>query len=152
MAFLHPDDDPLGIAYNIKQSLLSVGSGGVFGLGYMEGKQKLFFLPQAHSDFIFAVVGEELGLIGACAVLLLFLVFLWRGLRTSAKAPDSFGFYLALGITMVVCLQAFINMSVVLALVPTKGIPLPFLSYGGSSFVVMLAAVGILLNVSQQSS
>jgi cell division protein FtsW len=152
MAFLHPDDDPLGIAYNIKQSLLSVGSGGVFGLGYMEGKQKLFFLPQAHTDFIFAVVGEELGLIGACAVLLLFLVFLWRGLRTSAKAPDSFGFYLALGITMVVCLQAFINMSVVLALVPTKGIPLPFLSYGGSSFVVMLAAVGILLNVSQQSS
>jgi cell division protein FtsW len=118
----------------------------------MEGKQKLFFLPQAHTDFIFAVVGEELGLIGACAVLLLFLVFLWRGLRTSAKAPDSFGFYLALGITMVVCLQAFINMSVVLALVPTKGIPLPFLSYGGSSFVVMLAAVGILLNVSQQSS
>jgi cell division protein FtsW len=152
MAFLHPDDDPLGVAYNIKQSLLSVGSGGVFGLGYMEGKQKLFFLPQAHTDFIFAVVGEELGLIGACAVLLLFLIFLWRGLRTSAKAPDSFGFYLALGITMVVCLQAFINMSVVLALVPTKGIPLPFLSYGGSSFVVMLASVGILLNVSQQSS
>jgi cell division protein FtsW len=152
MAFLHPDADPKGAGYHINQSLVSVGSGGIFGLGYMEGKQKLFFLPDGHTDFIFAVVGEELGLIGACAVLLLFLVFLWRGLRTSAKAPDSFGFYLALGITMMVSVQAFINMSVVLALVPTKGIPLPFLSYGGSSFVVMLAAVGILLNVSQQSS
>ena len=93
-----------------------MGSGGIFGLGYMEGKQKLFFLPEAHTDFIFAVVGEELGLIGACAVLLLFSIFLWRGLRTSAKAPDPFGFYLALGITMMVCVQAFINMSVVLAL------------------------------------
>jgi cell division protein FtsW len=152
MAFLHPDADPKGVGYHINQSLLSVGSGGIFGLGYMEGKNKLFFLPDGHTDFIFAVVGEELGLIGACAVLLLFLVFLWRGLRTSAKAPDMFGFYLALGITMMVSVQAFINMSVVLALVPTKGIPLPFLSYGGSSFVVMLAAVGILLNVSQQSS
>jgi cell division protein FtsW len=152
MAFLHPDADPKGIGYHINQSLVTVGSGGIFGLGYMEGKQKLFFLPDGHTDFIFAVVGEELGLIGACAVLLLFLVFLWRGLRTSAKAPDSFGFYLALGITMMVSVQAFINMSVVLGLMPTKGIPLPFLSYGGSSFVVMLAAVGILLNVSQQSS
>jgi len=152
MAFLNPDADPRGAGYHINQSLLSLGSGGIFGLGYMEGKQKLFFLPEAHTDFIFAVVGEELGLIGACAILVLFLVFLWRGLRTSAKAPDTFGFYLALGITMMVCVQAFINMSVVLALMPTKGIPLPFLSYGGSSFVVMLASVGILLNVSQQSS
>jgi cell division protein FtsW len=152
IAFLHPEFDPLGDNYQINQSLVSVGSGGVFGLGYMEGRHKVFFLPDAHTDFIFAVVGEELGLIGACAVLLMFLVFLWRGLRTSAKAPDRFGFYLALGITTMVCVQAFINMSVVLALVPTKGIPLPFLSYGGSSFVVMLAAVGILLNVSQQSS
>jgi cell division protein FtsW len=152
MTFLHPDADPLNTGYHIKQSLLSVGSGGVFGLGYMEGKQKLFYLQAGHTDFIFAVVGEELGLIGACAVLGLFLVFLWRGLRVSAKAPDSFGFYLALAITMMVSIQAFINMSVVLALVPTKGIPLPFLSYGGSSIVVMLAAVGILLNVSQQAS
>jgi len=152
MTFMHPDRDPTGAGFHIKQSLVSVGSGGLFGLGYMEGKQKLFFLSEGHTDFIFAVVGEELGLIGACAVLVLFLVFLWRGLRTSAKAPDTFGFYLALGITMMVCVQAFINMSVVLALVPTKGIALPFLSYGGSSFVVMLAAVGILLNVSQQSS
>jgi len=151
-AFLHPEADPLGKSYHINQSQITVGSGGIFGLGYMAGKQKLFFLPEAHTDFIFAIVGEELGLIGAFAVLLLFLVFLWRGLRTSVNAPDRFGFYLALGITMMVCLQAFINMSVVLALMPTKGIPLPFLSYGGSSFVVMLAAVGILLNVSQQSN
>jgi cell division protein FtsW len=93
-----------------------------------------------------------MGMIGTCAILLMFTIFLWRGLRTSVRAPDSFGFYLALGITLMVCVQAFINMSVVLGLLPTKGIPLPFLSYGGSSFVVMLAAVGILLNVSQQSS
>jgi cell division protein FtsW len=150
-AFLNPEADPLRSGFHIIQSKIAVGSGGIFGLGYMAGKQKLWFLPEGHTDFIFAVVGEELGLIGACTVLLLFLVFLWRGLRTSVKAPDQFGFYLAMGITMMVCVQAFINMSVVLALMPTKGIPLPFLSYGGSSFVVMLAAVGILLNVSQQS-
>jgi len=152
LAFLHPADDPLGISYQINQSLISVGAGGFLGLGYMEGRQKLFYLPEAHTDFIFAVVGEELGLIGTVILLALFLVFLWRGLRTAMRAPDLFGFYLALGIAMMVCLQAFINMSVVLGLMPTKGIPLPFLSYGGSSFIVMLAGVGILLNVSQQSS
>jgi cell division protein FtsW len=151
-AFLHPELDPRGSSFHINQSQISVGSGGIFGLGYMAGKQKLFFLPEGHTDFIFAVVGEELGLIGTCAVLLLFGLFLWRGLRTSVHAPDRFGFYLSVGITMMVCVQAFINMSVVLALMPTKGIPLPFLSYGGSSFVVMLAAAGILLNVSQQSN
>jgi cell division protein FtsW len=152
LAFLDPWEDPLGRGFQIIQSLLSVASGGIAGLGFMEGKQKLFYLPEAHTDFIFAVVGEEMGLIGTCTVLLLFTVFLWRGLRTSMRAPDLFGFYLAIGITMMVCIQAFINMSVVLGLLPTKGIPLPFLSYGGSSFVVMLAGVGILLNVSQQSS
>src|SRR5262245_5383198 len=152
LAFLHPSQDPLGIGYQINQSLLAVGSGGILGFGYMEGKEKLFYLPEAHTDFIFAVVGEEFGLIGTSALLVLFLVFLWRGLRTSSRAPDLFGFYLALGLTMMVCVQAFVNMSVVLGLMPTKGIPLPFLSYGGSSVVVMLAAVGILLNVSQQSN
>lgn len=152
LAFLNPWGDPLGRGFQIIQSLMSVSSGGFLGLGYMEGKQKLFYLPEAHTDFIFAVVGEEIGLIGTCAVLALFILFLWRGLRTSVRAPDLFGFYLALGITMMVCVQAFINMSVVLGILPTKGIPLPFLSYGGSSIVVMLAAVGILLNVSQQSS
>ena len=152
LAFLNPWEEPLGRGFQIIQSLLSVASGGIAGLGFMEGKQKLFYLPEAHTDFIFAVVGEEMGMIGTCAILILFTVFLWRGLRTSLRAPDTFGFYLGLGITMMVCVQAFINMSVVLGLLPTKGIPLPFLSYGGSSFVVMLAAVGILLNVSQQSS
>jgi cell division protein FtsW len=152
LAFLNPWEDPLGRGFQIIQSLLAVASGGVTGLGFMEGRQKLFYLPEAHTDFIFAVVGEETGLIGTCGVLLLFSIFLWRGLRTSVRAQDLFGFYLALGITMMVCVQAFINMSVVLGLLPTKGIPLPFLSYGGSSFVVMLAAVGILLNVSQQAS
>src|SRR6266403_1224855 len=152
LAFLDPWEEPLGRGFQIIQSLISVGAGGVTGLGFMEGKQKLFYLPEAHTDFIFAVVGEELGMIGTYAVLALFVLFLWRGLRASMRAPDLFGFYLALGITMMVCVQAFINMSVVLGLLPTKGIPLPFLSYGGSSFVVMLAAVGILLNVSQQAS
>jgi cell division protein FtsW len=152
LAFLNPWEQPLGRGFQIIQSLLSVASGGVTGLGYMEGRQKLFYLPEAHTDFIFAVVGEELGMIGTCALLCLFTIFFWRGLRTSMRAPDPFGFYLALGITTMVCVQAFINMSMVLSLLPTKGIPLPFLSYGGSSFVVMLAAVGILLNVSQQSS
>src|SRR5467141_2412620 len=152
LAFLDPWEEPLGRGFQIIQSLISVGAGGVTGLGFMEGKQKLFYLPEAHTDLIFAVVGEELGMIGTYAVLALFVLFLWRGLRASMRAPDLFGFYLALGITMMVCVQAFINMSVVLGLLPTKGIPLPFLSYGGSSFVVMLAAVGILLNVSQQAS
>jgi cell division protein FtsW len=150
LAFMNPWEEPLGRGFQIIQSLLSVASGGIAGLGFMEGKQKLFYLPEAHTDFIFAVVGEELGLIGTCALLVLFVVFFWRGVRASMRAPDLFGFYLALGITMMVCIQAFINMSVVLGLLPTKGIPLPFLSYGGSSFVVMLAAVGILLNVSQE--
>ena len=148
-AFMDPWADPLDSGFQIIQSLISVGTGGIGGIGYMEGQQKLFYLPEPHTDFIFAVVGEELGLIGTVTVLGLFGVFMWRGLRSSAKAPDQFGTYLALGITMMVALQAFINMSVVLGLVPTKGIPLPFLSYGGSSFLVMLASVGILMNVSQ---
>ena len=152
LAFLNPWEEPLGRGFQMIQSLLSVASGGITGLGFMEGKQKLFYLPEPHTDFIFAVVGEELGLIGTCMLLALFVVFLWRGVRASVRAPDLFGFYLGLGITMMVCVQAFINMSVVLGLLPTKGIPLPFLSYGGTSFVVMLVAVGILLNVSQQSS
>jgi cell division protein FtsW len=151
LAYLDPEADPLGNGFQILQSLTAVGTGGLHGVGYGEGVQKLFYLPAAHTDFIFAVIGEELGLIGTLTVLMLFGLFLWRGLRASVGAPDLFGFYLALGITMTVCIQAFINMSVVLGIVPNKGIPLPFLSYGGSSFVVMLVAVGILLNVSLQS-
>jgi cell division protein FtsW len=152
LSFLNPESDPLGKGFQIIQSWLAVGGGGITGLGYMEGKQKLFYLPEAHTDFIFAVVGEELGLIGTWIVLGLFILFFWRGIRIVMRAPDRFGFFLALGVTTMICVQAFINMSVVLSLLPNKGIPLPFLSYGGSSFVVMLAAVGILLNVSQQAS
>jgi cell division protein FtsW len=151
LVFLDPTLDPQGYGHQPLQSLAAVGSGGIAGLGYMEGIQKLFYLPDAHTDFIFAVIGEEFGLIGTCAVLLMFSVFLWRGLRASLHAPDSFGFYLALGITITVCVQAFVNMSVVLSMVPNKGLPLPFLSYGGSSLVVMLASAGILLNVSQRA-
>jgi len=148
-AFLDPWADPQGASYQVVQSLIAVGSGGVHGLGFAQGKQKLFFLPFAHSDFIFAVVGEELGLIGACAVVLVFGLFLWRGMRTVLRAPDRFGMLLALGVVTAIVAQALFNISVVLAMVPTKGIPLPFISYGGSSMVPTLAAVGILLNISQ---
>jgi len=152
LAFLDPWADPLDSGFQIIQSLISVGTGGVAGVGFMGGQQKLFYLPEPHTDFIYAVVGEELGLIGTALVLSLFSIFLWRGLRSANRAPDAFGFYLALGITMMVAVQAFINMSVVLGLLPTKGIPLPFLSYGGSSFLIMLAGVGLLINVSQHGS
>ena len=149
LSFMNPDSDPLGKGFQVIQSRIAVGTGGIAGVGFMEGQQKLFYLPEPHTDFIFAVVGEELGLIGTVLTLVLFGMFLWRGLRGAARAPDAFGFYLALGITMMIGVQAFFNMSVVLGLLPTKGIPLPFISYGGSSFLVMLAAVGILMNVSQ---
>ncbi len=152
LAFMDPWSDPLDSGYQIIQSLTAVGSGGLTGVGLMEGQQKLFYLPEPHTDFIFAVIGEELGLIGTLTVLLLFGVFLWRGIRTALRAPDLLGTYLALGITIMVTLQAFFNMSVVVGLLPTKGIPLPFLSYGGSSFLIMLASVGILLSVSQRGS
>jgi cell division protein FtsW len=151
LVFLNPELDPLGRGFQILQSIIAVGTGGIWGLGFMESKQKLFYLPAAHTDFIYAVIGEELGFIGALVVLALFGAFLWRGLRTSLRAPDLFGFYLALGITMAIAMQAFINMSVVLGIVPNKGIPLPFVSYGGSSFVMSLIGLGILLNVSQQA-
>jgi cell division protein FtsW len=148
-AFLDPWADPQGSSYQVVQSLISIGSGGVHGAGFAQGKQKLFFLPFAHSDFIFAVVGEELGLAGALGVVLVFGLFLWRGIRTALRAPDRFGMLLSLGLVTGIVAQAMFNISVVLALVPTKGIPLPFISYGGSSMVPTLAAVGILLNISQ---
>jgi cell division protein FtsW len=152
MAFLDPWADPQGKSFQVVQSLIAVGSGGPHGLGFAQGKQKFFFLPFAHSDFIFAVVGEELGLVGALAVVLMFGLFLWRGVRTALHAPDRFGMLLALGLVTSIVAQALFNISVVLAMVPTKGIPLPFVSYGGSSLVPTLAAVGILLNISQYAS
>jgi cell division protein FtsW len=150
-AFIDPWSDPLGKGFQLIQSLISVGSGGILGRGLGEGQQKLFFLPEPHTDFIFAVVGEELGLIGATVVLSLFGLLFWRGLRASSRAPDEFGSYLALGITLMVVLQAAINVSVALGLLPTTGISLPFLSYGGSSMLIMLGALGILMNVSEQA-
>jgi cell division protein FtsW len=147
-AFLDPSLDPHGSGWQISQSLTAVGSGGIFGLGLGAGKQKLFFLPEAPSDFIFAVIGEEIGLIGTLLVCLAFLFFFYRGVKIALKAPDLFGFYLGLGITLMVALQAFINISMVLALMPTKGIALPFISQGGSSLLLNLMATGILLNIS----
>jgi cell division protein FtsW len=151
VTFLDPWADPQGAGYQVVQSLLAVGSGGVHGLGFTEGRQKMFFLPFAHSDFIFAVVGEELGLLGGLAVVALFGLFLWRGMRAALRAPDRFGMLLGMGIVTGIVAQALFNMSVVLAIVPTKGIPLPFISYGGSSLVPTLFAVGVLLNISQRS-
>jgi cell division protein FtsW len=151
MAFLHPDVDPQGHGFQLLQSLIAVGSGGFTGVGLMESKQKLFYLPEAHTDFIYAVLCEELGYIGGAIVLALFALYTWRGLRAAFRAQDSLGRFLALGITLMVASQALINLSVVLGMMPTKGIPLPFVSYGGSSLFVMLLASGVLLNISQQS-
>jgi cell division protein FtsW len=149
--FFSPGSDPQGHGFQLLQSLISVGSGGFTGVGLMEGHQKLFFLPEAHTDFIFAVICEELGFTGAVVVLGLFAVYGWRGLRTAMKAPDPFGRLLGIGITTMVVGQALVNLSVVLGLLPTKGIPLPFVSYGGSSLLGMLLATGVLLNVSQHA-
>jgi cell division protein FtsW len=152
LAFLDPWADPLGDGFQIIQSLIAVGTGGVFGKGLMAGVQKLFYLPEPHTDFIYAVIGEELGLLGCTAVLLCFCVIAWRGLRATALAPDRFGAFLAIGITMMVTLQALLNISVVLSLVPNKGIPLPFVSSGGSSMLINLVGMGVLLNVSQHAA
>jgi cell division protein FtsW len=151
-AFLNPWRDPLGDGFQIIQSLIAVGTGGVFGRGIMGGVQKLFYLPEPHTDFIYAVIGEELGLIGTTAVLICFCVIAWRGLRIAFRAPDQFGALLALGLTTMLAVQAFVNISVVIGLMPTKGIPLPFVSFGGSSLIMNLLGMGILLNVSQHAT
>ena len=152
LAFLDPWADPQGAGYQVIQSQIAVGTGGLLGQGLMAGVQKLFYLPHPHTDFIYAVIAEETGLLGALVVLLCFGVILWRGLGVAAAAPDRFGALLALGITTMVTFQAFFNISVVLGLLPTKGIPLPFVSAGGSSLLINLLAMGILLNVSQHTS
>ena len=151
LTFMDPWADPLGDGFQIIQSLIAVGTGGVFGKGLMSGVQKLFYLPEPHTDFIFAVISEETGFLGASMVVLCFCVIAWRGLRTAMRAPDSFGAFLALGITMMLVLQAFVNISVVIGLMPTKGIPLPLVSNGGSSMLINLLGVGVLLNISQHS-
>ncbi|HYP49728.1 MAG TPA: putative lipid II flippase FtsW [Pyrinomonadaceae bacterium] len=151
LAFLNPWENSDGAAYQVIQGLYAIGSGGIFGEGFAKGEQKLFYLPYPHSDFIFAVVGEELGLIGTLAVVLAFGLLLWRGTRAALLAPERFGMLLGIGIITGIIVQALFNISVVISIVPAKGIPLPFISYGGTSIVITLFAVGILLNLSQHA-
>jgi len=151
-SFLNPEADPLGKGFQAMQSLIAVGTGGVRGLGIGNGRQKLFFLPEPHTDFIFSIIGEELGFIGAFGLVALFAFLVWRGFRVTRYAQGRFEFYAALGFTLLIGVQALINISVALCLLPTKGLPLPLVSYGGSSLITSLMAVGILLNLSQQSS
>jgi len=151
MGFIRPWDDPTGTSFQIIQSFLSFGSGGLFGLGLGEGRQKLFFLPAPYTDFIFSIIGEEMGLVGAMVVVLLFFILAFRGVQIGLSLQDRFGSYLALGITLMIALQAVINMGVVLGLLPTKGLTLPFVSYGGTSLVANLMGMGILLHLSTQA-
>jgi cell division protein FtsW len=151
-AFFSPSSDAFGANFQLNQSLIALGTGGATGAGLGHGHQKAFYLPAAHTDFIFSVIGEEVGLFGTVALLVAFLVIFWRGMRAAYHAPDRFGFYLALGITNLLVLQALINMCVCLGLLPTKGLPLPFISYGGSSLLASMVATGLLLNVSQHSN
>ncbi len=151
LVFLNPESDPQGAGYHIYQSLIAVGTGGLTGRGYMEGMQKLFYLPEAATDFIFANIAEELGFIGAMFIVALFVVFGVRGLRTAFRCSDPFARLAAFGITITILLQAFFNISVVLSLVPNKGIPLPLISHGGTSLFCTLASIGILLNISRQA-
>ena len=137
--------------YQLEQSKIAVGAGGPLGLGFMDGRQKLLYLPEAHKDFIYAVAGEELGMIGSVGLLLGFSMIFWRGIRATLRINDDFGRYLALGLTVVVVVQGFMHMSVVLGMMPTKGIPLPMISYGGSSLVSTLASLGMLMNVSEHA-
>jgi cell division protein FtsW len=151
LTFWNPWSDPQGAGYQVIQSLIAVGTGGLTGVGVMEGRQKLFYLPYPYSDFIFAVIGEELGLLGALAVVAAFVVILWRGLRAAWSAPDEFGRFLATGITLSLVFQALINISVTLGLLPTKGIPLPFISAGGSSLLFALVGIGLVASVAQHA-
>jgi cell division protein FtsW len=150
LAFLNPWADPYDSGFQIIQSLLAFGSGGIFGVGLGASRQKLFYLPEAHTDFIFSVVGEELGYLGVVVIAALFLLLVERGLRVALQVEDSFGRNLAFGLTLLLGLEAFVNISVVLGLLPTKGLALPFVSYGGTSLLTTLATVGILLNISSR--
>lgn len=152
LTYVRSSGAPPDPAYQALQAKIAIGSGGVFGLGLMDGKQKLFYVPEPHTDFIFAVIGEEFGLLGSTAVLLGFFVVLWRGYRTFLVAPDDFGRYIALGVTTMIVFQALFNLSVVTGLGPTKGIPLPMISYGGSSLLATLLSIGMLLSVSERSN
>ncbi|MBS4172426.1 stage V sporulation protein E [Bacillus sp. FJAT-49736] len=150
-SFMDPWKDPLGTGFQIIQSLYAIGPGGLFGLGLGQSRQKFFYLPEPQTDFIFAILAEELGFIGGTLVLLLFALLLWRGIRIALGAPDLYGSFLAVGIISMIAIQVMINIGVVTGLMPVTGITLPFLSYGGSSLTLMLFAVGVLLNVSRYS-
>lgn len=150
LTFFNPESDPLGASYQIRQVLLSLGSGGLWGLGIGQSRQKYEYLPEANTDAIFAIIGEELGFIGASLVIFLFLFLVWRGFRVARRAPDAFGRYLALGISSWIGVQTTVNLGAMVALVPLTGVPLPLISYGGSSLVLTMVALGILLNISRQ--
>ena len=152
LAFLNPESDPRGSGFQIIQSFLAIGSGGLLGRGLGGSKQKLFYLPEPHTDFVFAVIAEELGLIGGVTVVALFMVLIWRGLRAGLRAPDRFGAYLALGLTTMLATEALVNLGVVTGSLPTKGLPLPFVSFGGSALFMTLLSTGILLNISQHGA
>ncbi|HBP65485.1 MAG TPA: stage V sporulation protein E [Desulfosporosinus sp.] len=149
-AFLDPWADPLGKGYQTIQALLALGPGGLFGLGLGQSRQKFLYLPENHTDFIFAMIGEELGFVGASLVILLFFLFAWRGFRVAMRAPDPFMGFLAVGLTAMVAIQAMINMGVVSGVLPVTGITLPFISYGGTSLVFTMLGVGVLLNISRE--
>ncbi|MDH5637124.1 MAG: putative lipid II flippase FtsW [Nitrospinota bacterium] len=152
LTFLDPWEDSLDSGYQIIQSFIALSNGGTWGVGLGESQQKLFYLPEPHTDFIFSIIGEELGFVGAFSVLVLFCVLVWRGLKAGLNSPERFGGLLALGITFAVATQTFINVAVTLGMLPTKGIPLPFISLGGSSLVMWLASVGLLANVSEHTT
>lgn len=149
MAFLNPWLDPKGSGFQIIQSQVALGSGGIFGVGLGQSRQKLFYLPAAHTDFIFSIIGEELGLLGTVGVIVLFMIFILQGLKVIRNTPDKFGYFLALGVVLMISFKAIINIGVSCGILPTKGLPLPFISYGGSSFIFDMLSVGILLNIAR---
>lgn len=149
LAFLNPWSDPKGSGFQLIQSQLALGSGRIFGVGLGHSKQKLFYLPAAHTDFIFSIIGEELGLLGTIGIIILFIVFIQQGLKIIKNAPDRFGYFLSLGLILMISLKAIINIGVSCGVLPTKGLPLPFISYGGSSFIFDIISVGILINIAR---
>ena len=152
VAFMNPWDDPQGSGFQIIQSFLALGSGGWLGVGLGDSKQKLFYLPEPYTDFIFAIVGEELGLLGAVVIVALFALLIWRGLRIGLRAPDAFGAFLGLGLTIMLATQTIVNLGVVTGALPTKGLPLPFISFGGSALLMTMFSAGVLLNISQHGT
>ncbi|MBC8062274.1 MAG: stage V sporulation protein E [Clostridiaceae bacterium] len=150
--FLHPFEDRLGKGYQLVQSLLALGSGGILGVGLGRSRQKALYLPEPNTDFIFSVIGEELGIIGCIFIIILFIILIWRGIRTAINSKDTYGNLLAVGITSVIAVQAIINIAVVTGSMPVTGVPLPFISYGGSSLLFNMMSIGVLLNISRQAN